>query len=254
MKNNSVGESGNWDFASLSVWNLETYERLVSVDDIQYGFASAFSLNQRILDYATQDHRLRVLYLESYQTEAFLNEYRCHVHFAAISAIKAARQRRPTKVATRFLGNPFSEIRTLCDHYPRIAEFIPLQGRHVQKHRNNSNAFANTTLKRHECRAPLAKFLGSPLSKKITIFVTMNLLLVGMCCRTAFMSRRRGNATLPDIVTRFMGNGGNGLFRFCTAEGASTDSKRKNDFHFFGKRCKNEPHVIQIPRTRPILA
>ena len=36
----------------------------------------------------------------------------------------------------------------------RNAEFIPPQGRHVQEHRNNSNAFANVTLKRHKCRAP----------------------------------------------------------------------------------------------------
>ena len=73
--------------------------------------------------------------------------------------IKAAHRRRPTDIVTKFLGSPLSEIRTLCDHYPRISEFIPLQRRHVQEHRNNSNAFPNTTLKRHECRAPFTRFM-----------------------------------------------------------------------------------------------
>lgn len=34
------------------------------------------------------------------------------------------------------------------------AELILPQGRHVQEHRKNSNAFVNIKLKRHECRAP----------------------------------------------------------------------------------------------------
>ena len=46
-------------------------------------------------------------------------------------------------------------------HEPRNAEFIPPQRRHVQEHWNNSNAFANTTLNRHECRAPFARFMES---------------------------------------------------------------------------------------------
>ena len=58
-----------------------------------------------------------------------------------------------------------SRFRTLCAHEPRIAEFIPPQRRRVQEHRNNSNAFANVTLKRHECRAPFARFIGSPRSR-----------------------------------------------------------------------------------------
>ena len=64
------------------------------------------------------------------------------------------------------MGCPFSKFHTLCNHEPRTAEFIPPQRRHVQEHRNRSNAFANTTLKRHECRAPFARFMSNPLSKK----------------------------------------------------------------------------------------
>ena len=60
----------------------------------------------------------------------------------------------------RFMGSPLSKIHTLCAHYPRIAEFIPPQGQNIQEHRNNSNAFANSSPKRHECRAPLARLLG----------------------------------------------------------------------------------------------
>ena len=47
----------------------------------------------------------------------------------------------------------------------RKAEFIPPQGWHVQEHPNNSNAFASITLKRHECRAPFARFVDSLHSK-----------------------------------------------------------------------------------------
>ena len=58
-------------------------------------------------------------------------------------------------------GRFLSKFRTLCAHYPRTAGFIPPQRRHVPEHRNNSNAFAHTTLKRHECRAPLTRFKNS---------------------------------------------------------------------------------------------
>ena len=58
---------------------------------------------------------------------------------------------------------------TLCAHEPRIAEFIPPQRRHCQENRNNSNAFANITLKRHECRAPSTRFMSSPLLKFRTL-------------------------------------------------------------------------------------
>ena len=71
----------------------------------------------------------------------------------------------PTGLLERSIGRSLSNCCTLCDAEPRIADFIPLQLQHVQEHRNNSNAFANTTLKRHECRAPLARFMGSTLSK-----------------------------------------------------------------------------------------
>ena len=53
-----------------------------------------------------------------------------------------------------FMGSPYSRFRALCAHYPRIVEFIPPQRRQIQEYRNNSNAFANIILKRHECRAP----------------------------------------------------------------------------------------------------
>ena len=60
-----------------------------------------------------------------------------------------------------FTGSSQSIFHTLCAPFPWIAEFIPPQRRHIQEHRNNSNAFANTTLKRHECGAPFARFRGS---------------------------------------------------------------------------------------------
>ena len=56
--------------------------------------------------------------------------------------VKAARQLRPTKVETRFLGNPFPEIRTLCAHSEDRGIYIPPQRQPVQEHRNNWNAFA----------------------------------------------------------------------------------------------------------------
>ena len=74
--------------------------------------------------------------------------------------IRAAGHHRPTGLLEWFMVRSFgSRLRILCDPEPRIAEFIPPQCL------NNSNAFTNTTLKRHECRAPFARFMGSLLSK-----------------------------------------------------------------------------------------
>ena len=71
--------------------------------------------------------------------------------------IKDAQHRRPTDVRIRFKGSLRLRFRTPCVYERRIAEFIPPQGRHVPEHRSNSNAFENSTLKRHECRAPLGR-------------------------------------------------------------------------------------------------
>ena len=87
--------------------------------------------------------------------------------------VKAAQQRRPTKVATRFMESLLSRLYTLRDREPRFAEFIPPQGRQVQKHRNNSNAFAHITLKRHECRAPFARFMSNLFSIGIIFLVCL---------------------------------------------------------------------------------
>ena len=83
--------------------------------------------------------------------------------------IKAAQQRRPTNVATRCVGSLDSNNHTPCAHEPRIAEFIPPQCRKIQEEWNNLRAFSNVTLKRHECRAPFARFGESPLSKFRTL-------------------------------------------------------------------------------------
>ena len=89
--------------------------------------------------------------------------------------IKTAQQRRPTSAVDRFMRSSLSKFRTIWDHGPRIAEFIPLQRRDVQEHRNNSNAFENTTLKRHECHAPFAKFMQKTLGLAITAILALAL-------------------------------------------------------------------------------
>ena len=55
-----------------------------------------------------------------------------------------------------FTGIFFSKFLTLCKSERRNAGFIPPQRQHIQEHRNISNAFAIITLRRHECRAPVA--------------------------------------------------------------------------------------------------
>ena len=50
------------------------------------------------------------------------------------------------------------------------AEFIPSQRRRVQEHRNNLNAYADVTLKRHKCRAPLERFICNLQSRFHTAY------------------------------------------------------------------------------------
>ena len=120
--------------------------------------------------------------------------------------VKAARQRRPTSVVTRFMGSLLSKFYTPCDLEPRIAEFIPLQRRHVQEHRNNSNAFEEVTLKRHGCRDPLARYMGSLHSKKIHTLCAHESLL-GRASLLHSPNRKAARQRRPtDIVTRFLGS------------------------------------------------
>ena len=86
-----------------------------------------------------------------------------------------------------------------CAHEPRIAEFIPPQRRHLQEHGNNLNDFKNITLKRHECRAPFTRFLGSPHIKNSQGLIALALVKSDMldCSRGVGCNLKAATAWTP---------------------------------------------------------
>ena len=98
------------------------------------------------------------------------------------------------------------KIHTPCALESRIEEFIPPQRRHVQEHRNNLTTLAHITLKRHECRAPLARFMGCLHLKIHTLCDHESLPARAALLRSLNVKAARHHRP-TDIVTRFLESG-----------------------------------------------